>query len=256
MRNTLAAEKSLWLPDNSLKHLRHYDLGNYAPEHISGRIAPKYLGRHMNLRRAWARICTHFPETTIPGVSYDILEFSTAHGAMLEIWRALGHRVRGTDFEVPEGQVKRYAAMKPRMKSAFETEHSNPVAPDRPGWAYQPVIESIGVEVDLFDAGSTPHPYPDKSFDYICCYQAIEAYAAPEDWGRVVAEFCRIARRGIVIGFNPPGRGQKGGQGWQRARAGWEALRVYNENGFQNMLFELEETGVGLHPTAVKLMAV
>ncbi|MEM7472085.1 MAG: hypothetical protein AAF340_12100 [Pseudomonadota bacterium] len=256
MRNTLAAEKSGWLPPNPLKHLRHYDLGNYAPDHVSGRIAPKYLGRHMNLRRAWVRICSHLPETTMPGAQYNILEFSTAHGAMLEIWEALGHRVRGTDFEVPEAHIKTYAPMKPRMKSAFETHHPHPIDPDRPGWAYQPVIESIGVAVDLFDAGKTPYAYPDKSFDYICCYQALEAYAEPEDWGRIVSEFCRIARRAIVIGFNPPGRGQETDSNWTRTRASWEALRVYDQNGFRNTLFELDETGVGLHPTAVKLVAV
>ncbi|MEM6408261.1 MAG: class I SAM-dependent methyltransferase [Pseudomonadota bacterium] len=256
MRNPIAAEKAGWLPDHPLKDLRHYELGNYATEHISGRIAPKYLGRHMNLRRAWVRICTHLPETTIPGTSYDILEFSTAHGAMLELWRALGHRVHGTDFEASEETIKRYAAMKPRMQAAFETSHANPIAADRPGWAYQPVIESIGVQVDLFDAGVTPYRYADKSFDYICCYQAIEAYAAPEDWGRIVAEFCRIARRAVVIGFNPPVKGQKDDAGWTRSRAAWEALRLYDENGFRNAFFELETSGIGLHPTAVKLVAV
>lgn len=256
MRNKLADGKAGWLPDHPLKDHAHYALGNYPGGHISGRIAPKYLGRAKNLRRAWVRICTHLPETTVPGASYDILEFSTAHGAMLELWQALGHRVRGTDFEAPTGTQKTYRPVNDRMIASLQTEHPFEVAPDRPGWAYQPIIESIGVPVDIFDASVTPYAYADKSVDFICCYQALEAYAAPADWERIVAEFCRIARRGVVIGFNPPGRKQESDKSWSNTRAAWENLRTYDAHGFRNVLFEMEETGRGLHPTACKLMAV
>lgn len=256
MRNILSKQKADWLPDHPLMDKDHYDLGNYAYETISGRIAPKYLGRDVNLRRAWVRICTHLPETTTTGTSYDILEFSTAHGAMLELWRALGHRVAGTDFELPPEAVKTYNKMPKRMRVALEAKHANSVTADRPGWTYQPIIESLGLKVDLFDAGQTPYNYPDKSVDYICCYQALEAYADPDDWDRIIAEFCRIARRAIVIGFNPPGRGQEKDKAWPRTRAAWEKLRTYDAHGFRNTLFELEETGIGFHPTACKLVAV
>lgn len=256
MRNKVSVDKSAWLPAHPLADAGPYALGNYGLEAINGRIAPKYLGRARNLRRAWVRICTHLPETTLPGASYDILEFSTAHGAMLELWQALGHRVRGTDFLLPKSVQRKYGAIRPHLMEIFDRSHPNPVAADQPGWGYQPVIESIGVEVDLFDAGQTPYAYADKSVDYICCYQAIEAYAPPDDWGRILAEFCRIARRGIVIGFNPPGRGQETEDHWPNTRAAWEKLRTYDAHGFRNVMFEMEETGRGLHPTACKLMAV
>ena len=256
MRNQLAEGKAEWLPDHPLVDKTHYALGNYPDGHISGRIAPKYLGRAKNLRRAWVRICSHFPETTVSGASYDILEFSTAHGAMLEIWQALGHTVRGTDFEAVAGTQKNYRPINARLEAWLGAPHQNPVAKDRPGWAYQPIIESICVPVDLFDAGVTPYAYADKSVDFICCYQALEAYAAPDDWGRIIAEFCRIARRGVVIGFNPPGRKQERDAHWSNTRAAWEKLRLHDAHGFRNVLFEMEETGRGLHPTACKLVAV
>lgn len=254
MRNRVAVDKGGWLPPHPLADLKNYTLANYDPAVMKDRIAPKYLGRARNLRRAWVRICTHLPETTMPDAQYDILEFSTAHGAMLELWRALGHRARGTDFVMPK--PKRYAEMPKHFKVMFDQGHENPIAEDQPGWAYQPVIESIGVDVDLFDAGKTPYHYEDKSFDYICCYQALEAYAKPDDWDRVVSEFCRIARRGVVIGFNPPGSGQETEEHWPHSRAAWEKLRTYDANGFRNVMFEMEETGRGLHPTACKLIAV
>ncbi len=256
MRHRVSSEKAKWLPKHPLDGAAPYALGNYGFDHINRRIALKYLSRGRNLQRAWARICTHLPETTYGDETYDILEFSTAHGAMLELWRALGHRARGTDFCVPEGHIKKYNALKPHMNVLFEQSHESATAPDQPGWAYQPIIESLGLDVDIFDAGVTPYHYADKSVDYICCYQALEAYAAPDDWDRIIAEFCRIARKAVVIGFNPPGRGQETHPDWPNTRAAWDKLRCHHAYGFRNVMFEMEETAQGLHPSACKLVTI
>lgn len=235
--------------------MKPYELANYEFDRVSAVIAKKYLNRPANLKRAWTRICTHLPETVETDRKLDILEFSTAHGAMLELWNALGHNAQGTDYCVPEEFSKRY---QPILidNPVFQTAHSNSVEPVNQGWIYQPVIESINARVHLFDAGETPYPFEDKSFDYICCYQALEAYTIPEDWGRVVDEFCRIARRGIVIGFNPPPlRGTTEATGWGGTKQAWEGLRRYNKNGFRNVFFEFEETNRGFHPSACKIIA-
>jgi hypothetical protein len=256
LRKTLANSKSAWLPSLPVKAPRYYDLANYGQEKISGRIAPKYLNRRANLRRSWVRICTHMPEATGSGEKLDILELSTAHGAMLEILRGLGHRVAGTDFAMPADAVKSYKKLREVEFGNFDKSHEHEIKPDNPGWSYQPIIESLGLDVQLFDGGQTPYPFEDKSFDIICCYQALEAYAAPDDWDRIVTEFCRIARRAVIIGFNPPGKGQETDPSWPNTRPAWEKLRTYNANGFQNVMFEMEETGRAFHPTACKLVAV
>ena len=180
---------------------------------------------------------------------------STAHGAKLEILRALGHRVEGTDFAVPEDRLRPYAPLRDTEMGNFEKSHKEPVKDRIGGWAYQPIIESLGLTVNLFNAGETPYPYDDKSFDYILCYQALDAYGPIAEWPRIVAEMCRIARKGVVIGFNPPGKLYGKGGDWDASRGGWEWLRTYNENGFRNCLFEMEETMRAFHPTACKLVA-
>lgn len=255
MRRNLANQKFSWLPPMPMAAPKDYELGNYKIEEVATLIAPKYLNRRANLKRAWVRICTHLPEATMSGETYDILELSTAHGAKLELFRALGHNVEGTDFAFPDEIFRPYRNLLDNEKGSFNKSHAHPIRPRIPGWGYQPIIESLGLEVSLFNAGETPYPYEDKSFDYIVCYQAIDAYGPISEWPRIIAEMCRIARKGIVIGFNPPGRlyGEEGG--WDASRKGWEMLRSYNENGFHNVLFELEETKRAFHPTACKLVA-
>jgi hypothetical protein len=209
----------------------------------------------VNLARAWARICTHLPETSGPRQTYDILEFSTGHGAMLELWRGLGHRVRGTDLDYGVKRRRNQASLALRDGSHFLQEHRNKRSRDKPGWQFQPVIESLGLEVDIFDPGRLSFPYQNKSFDYVCCYQAIERYAQPEEWDNILAEFCRIARRGVVIGFTPPSKQQVAHKRMRVLRHAWEDLRCFDKHGFTTSFYEVEETGSGVFPTTVRLNA-
>ncbi len=253
MRKSTADQKFTWLPAPPMAIDAPYKLENYDFSRISAQIAKKYLNREANLKRAWTRICTHMPETLTAEKPLDILEFSTAHGAMLELWRAMGHKAVGTDYCVPDEFRRTYKRLTPG-DSVFDAAHDNPVEPVKEGWIYQPVIESIGCDVRLFNAGETPYPFDDKSFDYVCCYQAIEAYADPSDWERVIEEFCRIARRGVVIGFNPPPLRAGDDRGWDATKEAWERLRSYKKDGFSNVYFEFESTNRGFHPSACKLI--
>ncbi|WP_127049485.1 hypothetical protein [Pseudorhodobacter sp. E13] len=255
MRRNEQQERQAWTPDVPKEFPAHYALGGYSDHQIS-RIALKYLARTENIKRAWARIHHHFPETLSGAAPLDILELSTAHGAMLEVWRHFGHRVRGTDFGGWSKDYNKNAKRPKFLDKLTAKSHDNPRGDKNLGWIYQPIIESLGLEVDLFDAGCLPYPYPDKSFDVLCCYQAIEAYAAPEHWGTIADEFCRIARQSIVIGFNPPAIKLREDEAHMAiVREATEALRSFNRNGFKCVFMEFGETRAGFHPTAVKLMA-
>jgi len=255
MRRTEQQERNLWCPPLPASFPKHYRLAGY-PEHQVVRIAQKYVMRQENLRRAWARVHHHFPETTTGGEALDILEFSTAHGGMLEVWAHLGHRIRGTDFGGWPDDYNPKAKRHKSLHHVFAKAHDHERAPMNLGWIYQPIIESLGFQVDFFDAGKLPYAYADKSQDIICCYQAIEAYAQPEGWGAVVEEFCRIARRSIVVGFNPPPlKLRRDDDHMARARAATEELRQWDRAGFRCVFMEFGETNAGFHPTAVKLVA-
>lgn len=253
VRRTTAKRKYAWFPSPPVDITQPYALGNYEVSRVDRVIARKYLSRADNLTRAWSRICSHFPETTGTSENLKILEFSTAHGAMLELWQALGHSAQGTDFCVPDKFRKKYNPVSPGSQ-IFKNKHPHQTDAPIKGWIYQPIIESIGGTVHLFDAGKLPYDFKDNSFDHICCYQAIEAYAKPADWEDIVAEFCRIARRSVVIGFNPPSVRADSDKNWEETKKAWEKLRTYDAHGFRNRFFEFEETNRGYHPSACKLV--
>jgi hypothetical protein len=256
MRITEQKERQSWCPPLPAAFPAHYALRGYAEANVL-RIARKYLIRRENLRRAWARIHHHLPETVQTDKPLNILEFSTAHGAMLEVWRHFGHDVRGTDFGDWPDSYGRGRLRPVFLDDLVALAHSNPCRPANPGWIYQPLIEAIGVKVDLFDAGQRPYRYRAKSVDVVCSYQAIEAYAPPEDWGEIVDEYCRIARRTVMLGFNPGPRAMRSDDAYQaRYRIAIEDLRSYDRNGFRCVFLEFGETRAGFHPTALKLVAV
>lgn len=245
-----------WLPPLADRYTTPYKLGAYDEARIR-KIMWKYLPRKRNLERAWARINMHLPETLVAQTPLSILEFSTAHGAMLEIWRDQGHHVRGTDFGWAVGREpaplnrewkKRLLAELRRNTSGFKPQE------EVDGWLYQPIIESLGLDVDMVDGRKLAYPYKDKSFDVVCCYQAIEAYAPPEQWVDVVREFCRIARCTVVLGFNPPSI-SKFDADFEAAKAAWHSFQQFNDFGFRVSFFEIGKTRRGTHPTACKLVA-
>ena len=243
-----------WLPAIPSQLQTPYELKGY-PESRCTRIMHKYLDRPRNIARAWQRIHLHLPETIETSQKLNILELSTAHGAMLEVWRDAGHNCIGTDFNAGVGVAHRRAKpISDNLKNVFDTAHNHPKSADDPGWLYQPIIESLGLDVRLFSGGDLPYPFETKQFDVLACYQALEAYDHPDKWVQIVDEFCRITKSTIVIGFNPPGKGHFRDDAYITAtKSAWESLRTYNKNGFVCSYFELGNTRRGLHPVVCKL---
>lgn len=260
MNNYEAKERADWAPEIPEKFLSHYELGAYDEDRIA-KISWKYLIRHNNMRRAWVRAWHHLPETFLANESFDILEFSTAHGAMLEMWRESGHNVVGTDYNwVTAGAKAMHKGIKKpwhrKLLNDVRTNTSaNKVNDKIPGWPYQPIIESLGLDVRMVDGASYPYPFEDDSFDIVCCYQAIDAYTSPDKWLDVVHEFCRIARKTVLIGFNPiSAKGSREVKSTLAAHTAWLEMQKFNASGFRADYFEIGQSRRGIHPVAYKLV--
>lgn len=260
MRNTHISHRRNWILPIPEGFSSAYELGNYSEGQIRN-VMWKYLVRRQNIARAWTRINQHLPETLNSDESLEILEFSTAHGAMLEIWRSFGHRVVGTDFAwtTEDKKVQKRGVKKEwhtdALRDVSAKKHNNLIEKRIEGWPYQPIIESLDLDVRLFDAGSLPYPFEDNSFDVICCYQAIEAYAPPEHWLRVVHELCRVSRKTVLIGYNPlASEDEMEPEQWASARAALLELANYNHNGYQCIYNELDQTPQGARPFVCKIM--
>ena len=200
-------------------------------------LQKKYIGRRRNIRRSWNRLQLYLPEL-LGGPPQAVLEMSTAHGAMLEILRAYGHEVMGTDYAnmawrklgAPMSQFR--PLNDPEFARAFD-DHGHPIDPENPDWPYRHIVESVGLPVTIFDAGHLPYPFADKSWDVVLCLQAIEHYCRPEDWPQIVAEFCRIARRTVFVLLNPMQEAYRTRDGYAEAFDGFRrAMRGWRRDGF------------------------
>lgn len=189
---------------------RPYDL---TPEQIvqlrQNRVQRKYVSRFTNIRRSWALLLQYMPELMVKGAPQrEVLELSTAHGATLEILRHKGHRVMGNDFpnflsrrnslNSRERGVNEFVPGVHRDDHGFLNDEG-----EAEGWIYQPIIESLGLDVELFDAGQVPYPFQARRFDTLITFDALEHYCHPRDWMVLVEEFTRIARRSVLIVTNP-----------------------------------------------------
>ena len=252
-----------WAPALPVEFFEPYKLGRYSEERIQN-VMWKYLVRGQNCERAWVRINHHMPETLLGDQKLDILEFSTAHGAMLEIWRAFGHNVVGTDYAwtAEEGATPKHKGVKKPwhgelLRDVKAKTHEGTRGKIVPGWPYQPIIESLDLDVRLFDGGERPYPFEDKSFDVVCCFQAIEAYSTPDGWLDTLREFCRISRQSVVVGFNPlPVETAENADLIEASRQAWLHLQRFDECGFRTSFFEIGQTRRGIHPTVCKLTAI
>lgn len=187
--------------------LREYDLPADAWDHLTRRPQRKYLSRRRNIRRAWNRVQVFLPEL-MGGHALEVLELSTAHGAVLEVLRHFGHRVTGNDYAnfVASGEGRALLrAPGETISGRAVDDYGIPLGPDGEAadWPYRPIIESIGIPMKLFDCGRLPWPIADKSVDVVLSLQAIEHYCHPSGWDEIVAEMCRVARRTVVVLLNP-----------------------------------------------------
>lgn len=170
------------------------------------KIQQKYAVRHKNIRRAWNRVQLYMPEL-IGGPKQDVLELSTAHGAMLEVLRHHGHNVMGTDYSnmVWSKDGAAMAQFRKLNDDSFQREiddYGNPIDPEKPDWPYRHIVESVDLPMTVFDAGQVPYPFEDKSYDMVMCFQAIEHYCHPDHWMAIIDEFCRISRKSVFVMLN------------------------------------------------------
>jgi SAM-dependent methyltransferase len=237
---------------------RAYDLTPEAMAHLARTVQRKYMVHFKNIRRSWALMLQYMPELMAEGAErQSVLEMSTAHGATLEILRRKGHAVTGNDFAAFFGTD---SPVDSRLRRAGEIDLTG--LPDKDGlnaagaitrWPYQPIIESLGLDVRLFDAGNPPYPFEDRSFDTVLCFDAIEHYCHPRDWMTIVAEFTRLARKSVLVVINPlnPFQDLAEVPGYAEAhRAFQREMRAYNARGFRCVL-----AGMHRHQVSVfKLM--
>lgn len=174
-------------------------------------IQRKYQKRSWNIRRSWNRLELFAPELLKHrDQPYSVFEMSTAHGGMLEVCRHFGHSILGNDYlNFTMGQSKGQGAVHRPLNAEIADrevdDYDLPVPKDGEPlseWCYRPIIEAMEIPMALFDGGKVPYPLEDKSHDYLFCMQAIEHYCHPDDWDEIIAEFCRISRRAIVIYLN------------------------------------------------------
>ncbi|WP_149139596.1 class I SAM-dependent methyltransferase [Gemmobacter caeruleus] len=204
------------------------------------RVQKKYLRRFGNIRRSWALLLQYLPELMVKGAPQrEVLELSTAHGATLEILRHKGHSVLGSDFPNFLGKNNEHDSRERGVNSFVPGLHRDDHgfvndAGEAEGWIYQPLIESLGLDVTLFDAGQVPYPFEDRRFDTLISFDAIEHYCHPRDWMKLVDEFTRLARRSVLIVTNPVQEHKLEDADYMAAFYAFQkAMRHYRRDGFE-----------------------
>jgi hypothetical protein len=224
------------LPPEELS--RPYDIPDEVLEGLGLTIQRKYILRFKNIRRSWAILLQHMPELMADDAAPQVvLEMSTAHGATLEILRAKGHRTIGNDYANflanSDAACTRFRPANGDDLTGQIDTHGN-VAGALGGWPYKPIIDSLGLDVRLFDAGRTPYPLAGKSVDSVLCLDALEHYCHPRDWLTIIAEFTRLARRSVLVITNPVQGHLVQDTAYMAAfHAFQKAMRSYRRDGFQ-----------------------
>jgi hypothetical protein len=136
-------------------------------------VQPKYQLRAHNVLREFDRWHALCPEIMQRGHSCDILELSSGGCGGAEVVHHFGHNYQATDFLAGRGSV------------------------------YAPIHASLGLAAVDFDGSKTPYGFGDKSYDYVACFQAIDAYGDEEEYPIFIDEMLRIARQKVILIFNP-----------------------------------------------------
>jgi SAM-dependent methyltransferase len=181
-----------------------YSISDDDLENRLTRIQRKYIMRFPNICRSWALLLQYLPELmTKNGTNKKILEMSSAHGATLEVLNYFGHKAIGNDYANFVGGKGGFDTKFRSINEAISVEamddHGLNTQNDFVDWPYKPIIESIGADVRLFDAGILPYPFKNKEFDTTICFDALEHYAHPKDWMEIVQEFVRISRESVLV---------------------------------------------------------
>ena len=161
-----------------------------SPKLIFEIVQPKYQLRAHNILREFDRCVTLYPEALDIDTSYDILELSSGGCGGAEVAQHFGNTYQATDFLDGRGSV------------------------------YAPIHDALNLSVVGFDGSKTPYAFDDNSYDIVACFQAIDAYGDEEHYPTFIDEMLRIARKKVVLVFNP----------------GIRAKREKLENGFETLI--------------------
>jgi len=169
-------------------------------------IQRKYANRARNINRAWNRTQLYLPEI-LTEPCLDVLELSTAHGAMLEVARHFGHNVMGTDYAnmVWAKQGADMAQFRDLNDPSFDRktdDNGRTIDRAQPDWPYRHITQSLDLPMTIFDGGEIPYPFEDNSYDVVMCFQAIEHYCHPDHWMALIDEYCRISRQTVFVLLN------------------------------------------------------
>lgn len=173
-------QKGIAIPDEFLAPYK-IEKKSFFPDDVStGRrrlltsmVQLKYQLRGYNMLREYSRCVEFFPEITDPDTSYDILELSSGSCASFEVAKYFGNNLQTTEFLGGRGSV------------------------------YEPIHKALGLDVVSFDGSQLPYSFADQSYDIVLCYQAIDAYGDIENYHDFISEMLRVARKKVVIVFNP-----------------------------------------------------
>jgi len=135
----------------------------------------KFLDRNRTLKINWKRLHDKIPEILLSDERLNLLDVACGNGATMEILRYYGHSVQGVDFS-----------------PGFSKDN----------WLYKPMIKSQKLKCLVHNCSIIPYPFKDKEFDYLICYGAITFFKPIENWPKIMNEFARISKRGILVGVN------------------------------------------------------
>ncbi|PRY79414.1 hypothetical protein CLV80_10257 [Yoonia maritima] len=158
--------KEEFLPNN-------FDAIVNTSQRIFEMVQPKYQLRAHNVLREFDRCLTLFPEVLDSAKPYDILELSSGGCGGAEVAKHFGNTYQATDFLDGRGSV------------------------------YAPIHNALNLPVIGFDGSKTPYAFDDNSYDIVACFQAIDAYGYEEHYETFIDEMLRIARKKVVLVFNP-----------------------------------------------------
>jgi len=155
-------------------------------DRVASGIPLKYQFRAYNILRDYARLSQSAPELLAPDARpVSVLDPSSGGCGVYEALQHVNHDVTCTDYYEPGDNL-------------------------RFGKVYRKIHEDIGLDVAHFNGQARPYAYADGAFDYVICFQALDAYAHEDRWVEPVRELLRIASTAVILVFNPPARNKAG----------------------------------------------
>lgn len=159
-------------------HLKSYPV---PPEdRMAAGLPVKYQIRAYNILRDLARVQASCPELLTEGASRQrVLDISSGGCGLYEALVSRHHDIHCLDYFPPD-------------------------QPRKFGNSYKLIHHLLDLDVPHFDGTVRPSPLASGSYDYVFCFQALDAYAPPDRWIEAADELLRISHKTVVVVLNPP----------------------------------------------------